>query len=88
MACKQKGKFGGGFRPATKSFSFLLVGSIDGEKLGFTGKVRHGFDRIRRVGFRDRQTLRTRKCSFTNLPHCKAGPFDEDVASEEMDSLV
>ena len=85
LPCKQSGKFVvGGFRPAGKSFSLLLVGKFDGVRFTFAGKVRHGFDGpSRQRAFDAVKRLRTTACAFDNIPNCKADPFDEGVTPDE-----
>ena len=91
LPCKQAGKFViGGFRPAGKGFSVLLLGRFDSDgDFRFSGKLRHGFDGISRQAVFDAiMRLRTLSCAFDDLPNCRADGFDENVTPEEMDSFI
>src|SRR3984893_4003614 len=64
----------GGYTPSPKTFDALLVGYYEGDKLIFAARVRNGFvPKIRETVFRHFKSLRSNKCSFSNLPESKKG---------------
>ncbi len=90
LPCKQMGQFMiGGYRPAHNGFGVVLVGHYDGPKFRFTGKVRHRLNEAARIALSKAfNQLRTKACPFSNLPNCKADPFDEMVTAEEMSAFI
>src|ERR1700730_2249432 len=63
-----------GYTPSPKTFDALLVGYYEGDKLIFVARVRNGFvPKIRETVFRHFKSLRSNKCSFSNLPESKKG---------------
>ena len=61
----------GGYTPG-HPFDALIVGSYEGEKLYYVGKVRNGFvPQVRREVYRKFKGLEIDTCPFTNLPEKK-----------------
>lgn len=78
----------GGYNPDGPSFSSLLVGYYEGDRLLFAGKVRQGFNPASRAAlFKALQRLRRKACPFANLPSSKTGHFGEGVTAEQMPAL-
>lgn len=75
----------GGYNPDGKSFSSILAGYYDGNRLIFAGKVRQGFNpALRRALFNGLQPFKTNRCPFDNLPLSRTGHFGEGITKEEM----
>ena len=78
----------GGYNPEPQSFSSLLVGYNEGQKLMFAGKVRQGLNPASRAALARRlKPLRIKHCPFANLPISKTGHFGEGITSEDMAKL-
>jgi bifunctional non-homologous end joining protein LigD len=78
----------GGYNPDGKTFSSILAGFYDGDRLIFAGKVRQGFNPAsRRTLFNGLQPLKTNRCPFANLPLNRTGHFGEGVTKEDMAAL-
>lgn len=90
LPCKQKRQFLiGGYRPTANGFGKILVGHHEGSHFKFAGKVRHRLESPGRFALMNAfKRLRIGNCPFSNLPNCRADPFDEMVTAEEMSSFA
>ena len=78
----------GGYNPDSKTFSSILAGYYEDNRLMFAGKVRQGFNPAsRRTLFNGLQPLKTNRCPFANLPLSKTGHFGEGITKEDMAAL-
>jgi ATP-dependent DNA ligase len=78
-----------GYTPSPKTFDALLVGYYDGDKLIFVARVRNGFvPKIRETVFRHFKSLRSNKCSFSNLPESKKGRWGEGLTAADMKKCI
>lgn len=78
----------GGYNPDEATFSSLLVGYYEGDRLMFAGKVRQGFNpSSRRALLNVLKPLAVNRCPFGNLPISKTGHFGEGITKEDMAKL-
>jgi bifunctional non-homologous end joining protein LigD len=78
----------GGVKPSGASFESLLVGTYEGKRLLFAGKVRAGLRPHNRSEIVQRLAgSETARCPFTDLPSARTGHWGEGIGEEEMKTL-